>query len=114
MLDLTDLQGNNIDSFIRNYRDALKAQNEADAKALNTARENAQTSIMSNANRAGLMYSNFPEINKIKYDTQTFYPALIKAQQSYQTSLDKVRKNAINLFNQNKSIQEAINDLNSL
>lgn len=113
-MDLTDLQGNNINDFIKNYRDALKAQNEADAKALNTARENAQTSIMSNANRAGLMYSNFPEINKIKYDTQTFYPALIKAQQSYQTSLDKVRKNAINLFNQNKSIQEAINDLNSL
>lgn len=113
-MDLTDIQGNNINDFIKNYRDALKAQNEADAKALNTARENAQTSIMSNANRAGLMYSNFPEINKIKYDTQTFYPALIKAQQSYQTSLDKVRKNAINLFNQNKSIQEAINDLNSL
>lgn len=113
-MDLTDIQENNINDFIKNYRDALKAQNEADAKALNTARENAQTSIMSNANRAGLMYSNFPEINKIKYDTQTFYPALIKAQQSYQTSLDKVRKNAINLFNQNKSIQEAINDLNSL
>lgn len=113
-MDLTDIQGNNINDFIKNYRDALKAQNEADAKALNTARENAQTSIMSNANRAGLMYSNFPEINKIKYDTQTFYPALIKAQQSYQTSLDKVRKNAINLFNTNKSIQEAINDLNSL
>lgn len=113
-MDLTDIQGNNLNDFIRNYRDALKAQNEADVKALNTARENAQTSIMSNANRAGLMYSNFPEINKIKYDTQTFYPALIKAQQSYQTSLDKVRKNAINLFNQNKSIQEAINDLNSL
>lgn len=113
-MDLTDIQGNNLNDFIKNYRDALKAQNEADAKALNTARENAQTSIMSNANRAGLMYSNFPEINKIKYDTQTFYPALIKAQQSYQTSLDKVRKNAIDLFNQNKSIQEAINDLNSL
>lgn len=114
MLDLTDLQGNNINDFIKNYRDALKAQNEADAKALNTARENAQTSIMSNANRAGLMYSNFPEMNKIKYDTQTYYPALIKAQQSYQTSLDKVRQSALNMFNMNKSIQEAIKELNSL
>lgn len=113
-MELKDLQGQDLNDFIKNYRDALKAQNEADAKALNTARENAQTSIMSNANRAGLMYSNFPEINKIKYDTQTFYPALIKAQQSYQTSLDKVRQSALNMFNTNKSIQEAINELNSL
>lgn len=113
-MELKDLQGQDVNDFLKNYRDALKAQNEADVKALNTARENAQTSIMSNRNRAGLMYSNFPEMDKIKYDTQTYYPALIKAQQSYQTSLDKVRKNAINLFNQNKSIQEAINDLNSL
>lgn len=113
-MDLTDLQGNQINDFIKNYRDARKAQNEADIKTLNTARDNAQTSIMSNANRAGLMYSNFPQMNKIKYDTQTYYPALIKAQQSYQTSLDKVRQKAINLFNTNKSIQEAINELNSL
>ena len=113
-MDLTDLKGNDINTFIKNYRDALAAQKEADIKALDTTRENAQTSIMSNANRAGLMYSNFPEMNKIKYDTQTYYPALIKAQQSYQTSLDKVRSNAINLFNQNKNIIDAINELNKL
>lgn len=113
-MELNDLQGQDLNDFLRNYRDALKAQNEADIKALNTARENAQTSIMSNRNRAGLMYSNFPEMDKIKYDTQTFYPALIKAQQGYQTSLDRVRQNALNLYNQNKSIQEAIKELNSL
>lgn len=114
MNDFVDLQGNNINDWLTNYRNALKAQHEADIKSLNTARANAQTSIMSNRNRAGLMYSNLPEMDKIKYDTQTYYPALIKAQQSYQTSLDKVRQNAINLWNQNKSIQEAINELNTL
>lgn len=113
-MDLKDLQGNNINDWITNFRKALAAQNEADVKALNTARENAQTSIMSNANRQGLMYSNFPEATKIKYDTQTYYPALIKAQQSYQTSLDKVRNNAINMFNQGKTIRDAINELNKL
>ena len=113
-MDLKDLQGNNINDWITNFRKALAAQNEADVKALNTARENAQTSIMSNANRQGLMYSNFPEKNKIKYDTETYYPALIKAQQSYQTSLDKVRNNAINMFNQGKTIRDAINELNKL
>lgn len=113
-MDLKDLQGNNLNDFIKNYRDALQAQNDASIKALNTARENAQTSIMSNANRAGLMYSNFPERNKIQYDTQTFYPALIKTQQTYQSSLDKLRQNALSLYNQNKAIQEAINDLNKL
>lgn len=113
-MDLKDLQGNNINDWITNFRKALAAQNEADIKALDTARENAQTTIMSNANRAGLMYSNFPERSKIQYDTQTYYPALIKAQQSYQTSLDKVRQNAIDLFNQNKNIRDAINELNKL
>lgn len=114
MNDFVDLQGNNLNDWLTNYRNALKAQNDADIKALDTARENAQTSIMSNANRAGLLYSNFPQMNKLKYDTQTYYPSIIKAQQGYQTSLDKARQNAINLWNQNKTIQEAINELNSL
>lgn len=114
MNDFVDLQGNNLSDWLTNYRNALKAQNDADVKALDTTRENAQTSIMSNANRAGLLYSNFPQINKLKYDTQTYYPAIIKTQQGYQTSLDKARQNAINLWNQNKTIQEAINELNSL
>lgn len=113
-MDLKDLQGNSINEWIKNFRKALDEQHEADMKSLDTTRENAQTSIMSNANRQGLMYSNFPEATKIKYDTQTYYPAFIKAQNSYQTSLDKVRNNAINLFNQNKNIRDAINELNKL
>lgn len=113
-MDLKDLQGNNLNDWIKNFRQSLADQNKADIKALDTARANAQTSIMSNANRAGLMYSNFPQASKIKYDTDTYYPALIKTNQGYQTSLDKVRQNAINLFNQNKTIEEAINELNKL
>lgn len=111
-MDLTDFQGNNINDFITNYRNALQTQQEASQEALKQQRANDYASIMSNANRAGMMYSNFPARDKVKYDTQTFYPAAIKAYQQYQTALDKVRANAINLWNQNKTIQEAIADLN--
>lgn len=111
-MELNDLQGNDINQFIKNYRDALKAQFDAGTATLNQQRTNDFATIMSGANKAGMLYSNFPQRSKLQYDTQTFYPAQIKAYQSYQTSLDKLRKNAIDLYNQNKSIAEAIADLN--
>lgn len=112
-MDLKDYQGNQINDFITNYRDSLKAQYDAGTEALKQQRTNDFTTLMSNANRAGMMYSNFPQRDKIKYDTQTFYPAAIKTYQTYQTALDKLRQNALNLYNQNKSIEEAIADLNA-
>lgn len=111
-MDLKDLQGNDINEFISNYRKALGQQYDAATAALNQQRQNDFAGIMAGANKAGMLYSNFPQRSKIQYDTQTFYPTQIKAFQSYQSSLDKLRANAINLYNQNKSIQEAIADLN--
>jgi hypothetical protein len=37
---------------------------------------------------------------------------MVKSAQTHQTALDKVRANAVDLFNQNKTIEEAIADLN--
>lgn len=109
-----DLVGNNIDDFIGAYRDSLKDQYDKSIEALNQQRRNDQQSIMSNANTAGMLYSNFPQRDKIKYDTQTYDPALIKIRNTYQTGLDTLRSNAINTWNQIQSYQDAINHLNSL
>lgn len=68
--------------------------------------------IMSGANKAGMMYSNFPERSKYQYDTSTYVPAVTKVQQSYQTGLDKLRSNTVDLTNQLKDINDAIADLN--
>ena len=111
-MELKDLQGQDVNQFIKNYRDSLQAQYDAGVNDLGQQRRNDFASIMAGANKAGMLYSNFPQREKIKYDTGTFYPALIKARQSYQSGLDKLRANAVNLYNQNKSISEAIADLN--
>ena len=113
-MEIKDLQGNDINQFIENYRKALGAQYDAGAAALGQQRTNDFATIMAGANKAGMLYSNFPQRDKIKYDTSTFYPAVIKARQSYQSGLDKLRANAINHYNQNKSINEAIADLNEI
>ena len=111
-MELKDLQGNDINQFVQNYRNALQSQYDASVANLNQQRKNDFATIMSGANKAGMMYSNFPQRSKIQYDTQTFYPTAIKKRQSYQTALDKLRENTLNLYNQNKTIAEAIADLN--
>ena len=111
-MDLKDYQGNDINKFIKNYRDALQSQYDAQTAALNQQRKNDFSNIMSGANKAGMMYSNFTSRDKTKYDTSNFYPSQIKTYQSYQSALDKLRTNALALYNQNKAIQEAIDDLN--
>ena len=111
-MELKDLQGNDINEFIKNYRDALQAQYDATTASLNQQRKNDFASIMAGANKSGMLYSNFPQRSKIQYDTTSFYPTAIKARQTYQTALDKLRANAVDLYNQNKTIAEAIADLN--
>ena len=111
-MELKDLQGQDVNQFIKNYRDALQAQYDASISSLNQQRKNDFAGIMAGANKSGMMYSNFPQRSKIQYDTQSFYPTAIKTRQTYQTALDKLRANAVNLYNQNKSIAEAIADLN--
>lgn len=102
----------NIDPFILNYRDALERQRNLNQQNIENERKLTQTQIMSSANDRGMMYSNFPERAKIQYDTQTYLPNTIKTQQTYQTGLQKLRENTINLSNQLRSVNEAIAELN--
>ena len=102
-----------LDPFIIAYRDSLQQQRDLANQQLEAQRRNDFTSIMSGANKVGMMYSNFPAREKIKYDTQTYQPNLIKVQQSYQTGLDKLRANTIKMANQLSSINKAIEELNA-
>lgn len=103
-----------LDPFITAYRDSLERQRDLSMQNLENQRRLDQRSIMAGANKAGMMYSNFPQRDKIKYDTQTYMPGQIKIQQGYQTGLQKLRENIINTSNQLKSINEAIADLNAI
>ena len=71
---------NQIKDFYQNYRDSLDRQYQTAVQSLDQQRKNAQTSIMSGANKAGMMYSNFPVRDKIRYDQETYQPAQIKLQ----------------------------------
>ena len=107
-----DYQGNSISDFIKAYRDSLKAQRDANNKQLQQNRRNYYASIMGSANRRGMMYSNFPQREKLAYDVSTYTPALVKNQTSYQTGLDTLRNNAVNLWNKIQAYNEAISDYN--
>lgn len=108
-----DYQNNNINDFIKNYRESLQAQRDSSIKQLEQQRRNDYATIMSGANKAGMLYSNFPERAKTKYLASTYSPALVKVQNSYQTALDSLRSNAVKLWNQIKAYEEASADLAS-
>ena len=101
-----------VNNFISSYRDSLERQRDLGMQNLENNRRNQFQNIMGSANRLGMMYSNFPERAKIQYDTSAYMPAKIKLQSTYQTGLDKLRSNTLNLANQLKTINEAIADLN--
>ena len=105
---------NEWQDFYKNYRENLSRQNEVGKQNLWQQRRNAQASIMSGANKAGMLYSNFPERSKIQYDVQTYDPAVIKMQTSYQTGLDTLRNNILKYQNSIKDLQENIAHLNSM
>lgn len=98
--------------FLKQYRDALKNQYDASLSSLKQQNRNNQASIMSAANERGMMYSNFPQRSKIQAETDYLSNAS-KLHSTYQTGLDKLRSNAVNAYNQIKSYEEAISDLNS-
>ena len=79
-----------VDPFINAYRQSLDRQKDLAMQNLDTQRRNDFQTIMSNANTAGMMYSNFPQRSKIQYDTQTYLPNQIKTQNTYQTGLQKL------------------------
>lgn len=103
-----------IKSFYQNYRDSLDRQYQSNEQALEQQRKNAQASIMSGANKLGMMYSNFPVRSKIQYDQNTYQPAYIKLQNTYQTGLDQLRSNILKYQNSIAEIQDSIAHLNSM
>ena len=103
-----------INDFYKNYRESLSRQYEVGKQNLEQQRKNAQTSIMSGANKAGMLYSNFPERSKIQYDAQTYTPAVAKLQTSYTTGLDALRNNILKYQNSIAEIQDSIAHLNSM
>jgi hypothetical protein len=105
---------NQIKDFYQNYRDSLDRQYQSALQSLEQQRKNAQATIMSGANKAGMLYSNFPARSKIQYDQQTYQPAQIKLQSTYTTGLDQLRNNILKYQNSIKEIQENIDNLNSM
>lgn len=102
-----------VDPFINAYRESIDEQRDLAMQKLDTQRRNDFATIMGSANKAGMLYSNFPERSKIQYDTETYMPNQIKTQQTYQTGLQKLRENVISTANQLKSINDAIAELNA-
>lgn len=102
-----------VDPFINAYRESLDRQKDLAMQNLDTQRRNDFATIMSGANKVGMMYSNFPQRSKIQYDTQSYLPNQIKTQQTYQTGLQKLRENIISTSNQLKTINDAIAELNA-
>lgn len=103
-----------IADFYKNYREQLSRLKEATMRSLENQRNLAQQQMMAGANKAGMMYSNFPERSKIQYDTDTYIPAVQKTQTSYQTGLDALRNNMLKYQNQIAEINKSIADLNAL
>ncbi len=105
---------NQIKDFYQNYRDSLDRQYQTAVQSLDQQRKNNQAAIMGGANKAGMLYSNFPARAKIRYDQETYQPAQIKLQSSYQTGLDALRNNMLKYQNSIAEIQESIANLNSM
>lgn len=110
--ELKDKMGTDINPFIKTYRDSLKRQYDAGLANLQNTKRQQEAKIMGSANAAGMMYSNFPQRSKMQYEAQSFTPAVANLHNTYQTGLDKLRSNAVNVYNQIKSYQEVIKDLN--
>lgn len=103
-----------LKDFYQNYRESLSRQKESALQNLNQQRNNAYGQIMSGANKAGMMYSNFPTRSKIQYDASTYTPAQNKILTTYQTGLNQLQNNVVKYQNSIKDIQDAIAHLNSL
>lgn len=103
-----------IKDFYQNYRDSLDRQYQSGLQSLEQQRKNAQTSIMSGANKAGMLYSNWVPREKIKYDTNTYQPAVIKLQSGYSTGLNQLQNNILKYQNSIAEIRDSIAHLNSM
>lgn len=106
------LDSNN--EFINNLRSALQESYNAGVANLENTRKLDHTNIMSTANQKGMLYSNFPQRDKIRYDTYTYMPSQVKLRNTYQTGLDTLRQNGINAANQVRYYQQMIDHYNTL
>lgn len=109
---LQDVSGGDINTFVSNYRTALEDQYNANVSALENQRKLGQTGIMTGAVRTGLLHSSFPTIRKLRYDTETYEPALVKARQSYQTGLNDLYNNVSEYYNKIRKYQQQVADYN--
>lgn len=101
-----------LNTFVNNYRASLQNQYDVANSNAGVDRTTAQQQIMSNANKAGSMYSNFTQRAKTQYDTGTYYPTMVNNYSTYQTGLDKLRSNIADYQNNIKTLEEAIASLN--
>lgn len=109
--DLIGPNGTDVNNeFLKAYRDSLKNQYDANVSSYKQQKRNADAQIMSAANKAGMMYSNFPQRSKIQTEAD-YLTGLSKLRSTYQTGLDKLRNNAVDAYNQIKAYEEAISDL---
>ena len=109
--DLIGPNGTDVNNeFLKAYRDSLKNQYDANVSSYKQQKRNADAQIMSAANKAGMMYSNFPQRSKIQTEAD-YLTGLSKLRSTYQTGLDKLRNNAVDAYNQIKASEEAISDL---
>jgi hypothetical protein len=109
--DLIGPNGTDINNeFLKAYRDSLRNQYDANVSSYKQQKRNADAQIMSAANKAGMMYSNFPQRSKIQTEAD-YLTGLSKLRGTYQTGLDKLRNNAVDAYNQIKAYEEAISDL---
>lgn len=108
--ELVGPTGVNINDFLKNYRDTLTNQYGSNVSALNQSKRNTEAQIMSNFNRRGMMYSNLPQREKIKNETN-YLNNLADLHTTYQTGLDKLRNNAVDTYNNIKDLEDKIKDL---
>lgn len=102
-----------VKDFYQNYRDSLDRQYQSNLQNLDQQRKNSQATIMSGANKSGMMYSNFPQRSKIQYDTETYEPAVTKLNTSYRSGLDTLRENMLNYQNTISQLKKSIDELNA-
>lgn len=101
------------EQFFKQYRDATKVQRDTQTNLLEEQRRQQQAGVMSQANTAGMLYSNFPQRSLIQYDTNTYLPAIAKLNTGYLTGLNDLRNKGTQLANNITAIEGAIADLNN-
>ena len=113
-LEFPNLDGSTqVDDFIKAYRESLIKQYDANRAKIDNTKNLYEGNIMASANARGMMYSNFPQRDKLQYQTETYMPNIVNARNTYQTGIDKLRSNAVSVANDIRTIEQAISDLNT-